>query len=99
MSDYYIDENGYYRYCDSDRLVHRYVAERYVVGRKLRPGEVVHHKNGNKLDNRSSNLEVMTEEEHDDHHLQYRRKKRRKKKGLLGKALDYLFAPIYDVFD
>lgn len=54
----YIDEDGYKRYSDSDKLVHRHVAE-MMLGRKLRPGEVVHHKNRNKLDNRRSNLWVF----------------------------------------
>jgi hypothetical protein len=31
----YIDDRGYARYSDSDELVHRYVAAKYVVGRKL----------------------------------------------------------------
>ncbi|MFX0141446.1 MAG: HNH endonuclease [Candidatus Hodarchaeota archaeon] len=51
----YIDKDGYKRYCDSDKLVHRHVAE-MMLGRKLRSGEVVPHKNRNKLDNRRSDL-------------------------------------------
>jgi len=54
----YIDKNGYKSYCDSNKLVHRHVAE-MVLKRKLQPGEVVHHKNRNKLDNRRSNLWVF----------------------------------------
>jgi len=54
----YVDKNGYKRYCDSDKLVHRHVAE-MKIGRKLHPGEVVHHKNRNKLDNSRSNLWVF----------------------------------------
>ena len=65
---YYIDKNGYFRFKSSDRLVHRFIAEKYVVGRKLKPFEIVHHRNGNKLDNRNGNLEVITPDEHKTRH-------------------------------
>jgi len=59
-----IDEKGYKRFSDSGKLVHRYIAGK-MLGRKLWPGEVVHHKNRNKLDNRRSNLWVFkSQEEH-----------------------------------
>ena len=70
----YIDEEGYRRYCDSKKLFHRYVAER-KLGRKLRPGEVVHHKNRNKLDNRRSNLWVFkSQQKHYEIHKQDEKK-------------------------
>jgi len=64
----YIDQNGYRRFTNSDKAVHRWVAEK-KLGRKLYPGEVVHHKNRNKLDNSEDNLEVFANQaEHDKVH-------------------------------
>ncbi|MGQ4911862.1 MAG: HNH endonuclease [Candidatus Thorarchaeota archaeon] len=54
----YRDVHGYLRFIDSGRLVHRWKAEK-KLGRRLKPGEVVHHKNRLKTDNRYSNIEVM----------------------------------------
>jgi hypothetical protein len=45
------------------RLEHIVVAER-KIGRPLTDEEVVHHRNGNKTDNRPENLSVMTRAEH-----------------------------------
>lgn len=64
----YIDENGYRRFTDSDIAVHRWVAEK-KIGRKLKRGEVVHHRNRNKLDNSPGNLQVFPNQEaHDEQH-------------------------------
>ncbi|MDR2097797.1 MAG: HNH endonuclease, partial [Spirochaetaceae bacterium] len=46
----YIDNNGYARFKDNGELVHRSVAE-MKLGRSLKKGEVVHHKNRDKQDN------------------------------------------------
>lgn len=60
----YTDSKGYPRYKDSNRLVHRSKAAK-KLGRPLRPGEVVHHKNENKQDYSFSNLKVCkNNEEH-----------------------------------
>lgn len=47
--------------------IHRFVMEQ-MLGRILVQGEVVHHKNGNKEDNRPKNLELMTNSEHSTMH-------------------------------
>jgi hypothetical protein len=46
----------------------RYVMEQ-KLGRQLEPGEYVHHINGNKLDDRPENLEVVTAKAHATIHL------------------------------
>jgi hypothetical protein len=43
--------------------VHRFIAQQ-MLHRHLRPGEVVDHKDENKLNNRPSNLRVMIEHKH-----------------------------------
>lgn len=46
---------------------HRIIVEKHI-GRILDRDEVVHHKNGNKLDNRLENLEIMSREKHTSLH-------------------------------
>lgn len=46
---------------------HRLAAES-ILGRRLRPGEVVHHLDGNKANNSHDNLEVVTRPQHQARH-------------------------------
>jgi hypothetical protein len=56
-------------------LEHRYVMEQHL-GRKLQPGEDVHHKNHDKQDNRIDNLEII---DHTEHSRMHRRLERERK--------------------
>jgi hypothetical protein len=51
--------------CDKDGYVreHRLIAEK-SIGRTLDRTEVVHHKDGDRLNNHADNLEVMSQSEH-----------------------------------
>lgn len=61
--EYFIDMDGKLIY------VHRDVLEK-KLGRKLQPGEISHHIDGNVRNNHPDNLEVMTMSEHAKHHYE-----------------------------
>lgn len=70
----YIDENGYSRYQDSDKLVHRQNAYKYIYLPDKESFDlpfsryVVHHVDGNKRNNHSDNLQILTNDEHEQIH-------------------------------
>ena len=66
----HIDRDGYRRVYRGGKQVleHRWIVEE-SLGRKLLPGEVVHHANGQRLDNRPANLQVLERGEHMRLHL------------------------------
>jgi len=51
----YKDRGRYLRFRNSDKLVHRWILEKFF-GHRLSPRAVVHHKNRDKTDNRRENL-------------------------------------------
>lgn len=72
----YTDTNGYYRWKDNNRLVHRDIAFNEIYKKLYREGKlkerfreyIVHHKDMNKLNNNVNNLEIMKKSEHQKIH-------------------------------
>jgi hypothetical protein len=73
----YKNKNGYLCYKDTGKLVHRCVVDDYLVKNgndKLYPEEVVHHIDGDILNNDIDNLEIFeSQREHYKHHMEERR--------------------------
>lgn len=65
----WVDSKGY-RWLKIDgrkAREHVFVIEKHL-GRRLRTNEVVHHIDGNKLNNTLENLQLLTKDRHDRHH-------------------------------
>jgi len=78
-----IDQMGYRLVHVAGKQVreHRVVAEQ-MLGRKLKPGEVVHHKNGVRDDNRPENLEIH--KSHAEHMREHMTPAEARKRGANG---------------
>ena len=73
MARIYTDKKGYKRFSDSDRLVHRWVAEKKIGG-KIGRGRVVHHIDGDKGNFRKDNVWVKDNRQHSRDHAKRRRR-------------------------
>jgi hypothetical protein len=73
MARIYQDRKGYARWSDTEALVHRSVAAK-MVGGTIFPGMEVHHKDGDKMNFRKSNLVIMTKSDHAKLHAKHRKK-------------------------
>ena len=72
MSKSHIDSNGYLRFNDTDRLVHRWVAYHQIYKKGFFffsfSNYQIHHIDGDKLNNNASNLKLLSRGKHRKNH-------------------------------
>ena len=78
-SDIYIDKEGYPRFKDNNKLVHRVVMEK-ILRRPLREDERVHHVDGDKTNFRRRNLQLVNKKDHFKIHVVDKKNVKRVKK-------------------
>lgn len=78
----FIDDLGYLRFKNSGKLVHRFIAKKYIYDKhpekykKLFSEYDIHHKDNIKTNNTHTNLEILTREQHIKKHKMLRTKKK-----------------------
>jgi len=80
MGKTYLDKKtGYYRFKNTDKFVHRWVWQKENPSTKIKKGYEIHHKDGDKLNNHISNLEMLSRSDHIHKHRIMKKKKDKQK--------------------
>jgi hypothetical protein len=93
MARTYINQRGYRCFADSGKLVHLWVAKKKYGS--IPKGAIVHHKDGNKLNNNPNNLILITKKEHANHHFTQARRHRELQKIMFGLKVAFILFIIF----
>lgn len=99
MGKTYLDDNGYLRFADSNKLVHRWMAYKKLYSRRKfkHPFKyyIIHHKDRNKRNNSSRNLQILTKRRHDKIHKRYTGKQSSKGPEIFFEAIIFIIKNIF----